>query len=429
LLSSAAVLCQLRFGQDKHHWAFVCYIILLYLYSSAVGVGHSNEFPACSNTRSLAATLKRPLKLSTMTNFKNKTLLLLSISLLFFSCKSTIKLGKKGEIESGKIYAKCTKPQKRYTKSIDAAVKGSFKALDTVNSLNLTASVKTEVVRLTDYSQQGLDLDLVLFRLCEMGNNRLLNSDQTNALIAEAMKSWTSRMTIKEQKNIIAQLQVELSSNLKTANELKQNTETILSSLNLISGDQFLRNTKIQILPLIFPKENLNSKPAKSPSELVNEGLAKYVELRLDTNQLEKQKFTAAGRLIALTLDKTLPTLNSLADKEGTRYPVYTTIWNANSQNLSKIDVFDITKFQQTYSDLNSLKTNYSIVINRSVDYLNDLNKFFKPENNLITRESIEKILTSERFAYDLIATYSKSLLTNIENLTKLQDIVGQTLK
>lgn len=345
------------------------------------------------------------------------------------SCKSTLKLGKKGEIESGKIYAKCTKPQKRYTKSIDAAVKGSIKALDTVNSSNLTASVKTEVIKLTDYSQQGLDLDLVLFRLCEMGNNRLLNSEQTNALITEAMKSWTSRMTIKEQKNIIAQLQVELSSNLKTANELKQNTETILSTLNLISGEQILRNPKIQILPLIFPKENLVASPSKTPSELVKDGLAKYVELRLDTNQLEKQKFTEAGRLIALTLDKTLPTLNSLVDKEGTRYPIYTTIWNANSQNLSKIDVFDITKFQQTYSDLNSLKTNYNIVINRCADYLNDLNNFFKPDNNLITKESIEKILTSERLAYDLIATYSKSLLNNIENLINLQQTVGQTLK
>jgi len=53
LLSSAAVRYQPRFGQDKHHWAFVCYLLLLYLYSSAVGVGHSNEFPACSNTRPL----------------------------------------------------------------------------------------------------------------------------------------------------------------------------------------------------------------------------------------------------------------------------------------------------------------------------------------------------------------------------------------
>jgi len=36
---------------------FGCYLLLLYLYSSAVGVGHSNEFPACSNTQSLAVML------------------------------------------------------------------------------------------------------------------------------------------------------------------------------------------------------------------------------------------------------------------------------------------------------------------------------------------------------------------------------------
>jgi len=57
LLSSAAVRYQPRFGQDKHLWAFVFYLLLLYLYSSAVGVGHSNEFPACSNIRPLVATL------------------------------------------------------------------------------------------------------------------------------------------------------------------------------------------------------------------------------------------------------------------------------------------------------------------------------------------------------------------------------------
>jgi len=58
LLSSAAVRYQHRFGQDKHYRAFGCYLLLLCLYSVAVVGGHSNEFPACSNTQSLAATLQ-----------------------------------------------------------------------------------------------------------------------------------------------------------------------------------------------------------------------------------------------------------------------------------------------------------------------------------------------------------------------------------
>ncbi|MES2429386.1 MAG: hypothetical protein V4556_00535 [Bacteroidota bacterium] len=363
-----------------------------------------------------------------MNSNKNLLVFIIIITIIISSCRSSRTIGEGGKIVSGKVYTKCTKPQKRYTKSVEAAVKGSIKALDTTNNGSLSASLKTEVTRLTDYSQQGLDLDLLLFRLCEMSNNSSLSPDNTNKLFGEAMKTWNNRMTIKEQKNIIAQLQVELSSNLKTANELKLNCETILSALNMISGDDILRNAKIKILPLIFPKENLDKKTKLSVSDLVAQGLTKYLEQHLDTNQLEKAKFSAAGKAIALTLDKTLPTFNSLADKEGHRYPIYTTIWNANSQNLSKIDVFDITKFQQSYSDLNSLKTNYSIVINRSIDYLTELNNFFKPEKSLITKESLEKILTSERFSYDLIETYSKSLLENIKNITDLQKIVSESL-
>ena len=66
LLSSAAAHYQLQFRQDKHHWAFVCYLLLLYLYSSAVGGGHSNEFPACSNTRSLCVTFSDSFHLLTI---------------------------------------------------------------------------------------------------------------------------------------------------------------------------------------------------------------------------------------------------------------------------------------------------------------------------------------------------------------------------
>jgi len=66
LLSSASILYQLRFPQDKHLWAFVCYLLLLYLYSAAVGGGHSNEFPACSNTQSLVAIVIDTLNIKTL---------------------------------------------------------------------------------------------------------------------------------------------------------------------------------------------------------------------------------------------------------------------------------------------------------------------------------------------------------------------------
>ena len=75
LLSSAVVRYQLWFRQDKHLWAFGCYLLLLYFYSSAVGGRHSNEFPACSNTRPLAATLPNdPANIQQTKKAKNQSL-------------------------------------------------------------------------------------------------------------------------------------------------------------------------------------------------------------------------------------------------------------------------------------------------------------------------------------------------------------------
>jgi hypothetical protein len=361
---------------------------------------------------------------------KRYFLVILVIQLLI-SCRSqgTLDLKEDGKIAKGKVKLKCDKPQKTYTKTVDAALTGSVAKLEEIDGVNLNATLKTEVVKLADYSQQGLDLDLLIFRMCQMTNNKSMSSEQAQELITLAIKTWNNKMSIKEQENIINQLQVELSANLKSANELKLNTETILSSLNLISGEKILRNKNIAILPCLFPLSNLDSKQEKSVSSIVDEGLANYQKLDLANNEIEKQKFSDTGKIIALTLDKTLPTLSSLADKDGTRYKIYSNVWDANSSTLSKIDIFDITKFQKTYSELNSLKNNYNIVINRATDYLMELNSFFKPEDNILKRNDLEKILTSERLAYDLIVTYSKSLVDNITNLTILQAAVNESLK
>jgi len=59
LLSSAAVRYQHQFGQDKHLWAFVCYLLLYNFIQQRLGADIAT-IPACSNTRSLPVILKRP---------------------------------------------------------------------------------------------------------------------------------------------------------------------------------------------------------------------------------------------------------------------------------------------------------------------------------------------------------------------------------
>lgn len=117
------------------------------------------------------------------------------VILLLLSCNSQskmgkVKYGKDGVIESGSGITKCTPPAKRYTKSLDAVVKGSFDSLSKYPKGNLEIGVKNTVTRLSDYSSEGLDIDLILFRVCEMANNRGLSADQTDTLLRRAIDAW-----------------------------------------------------------------------------------------------------------------------------------------------------------------------------------------------------------------------------------------------
>lgn len=117
------------------------------------------------------------------------------IILLLFSCNSQskmgkVKYGKDGVIESGTSKTICTPPTKRYTKSLDAVVKANIDSLAKFPKGNLEIGIKNTVTRLSDYSSEGLDVDLILFRVCEMANNRGLSAAQTDTLMRRAIDAW-----------------------------------------------------------------------------------------------------------------------------------------------------------------------------------------------------------------------------------------------
>lgn len=120
--------------------------------------------------------------------------LVVFVALVCLACNTgkqgTVKQGKDGKIESAKITAKCTPPQKSYAKEIEAKLKAEMDTLRFTSISNFDASFSQKVVKLRDYSSQGLDLDLLLFRICEMANNRGFTSEQTTELLNKAIDIW-----------------------------------------------------------------------------------------------------------------------------------------------------------------------------------------------------------------------------------------------
>ena len=130
-------------------------------------------------------------------------ILLASLTLLFFSCKTpssnmgSAKYGKDGSYLEGSGKTRCSYPSKRYTKDLDAKVKASIDSLAGLPQGSIDLGVKQTVTRLSDYSSSGLDIDLILFRLCEISNNKGFSSEQTDKLFSTAIDAWSKKNSLK----------------------------------------------------------------------------------------------------------------------------------------------------------------------------------------------------------------------------------------
>lgn len=92
----------------------------------------------------------------------------------------------------------CTKPHKSYAKNIDAAVNAKFESLENLPKSDIEANLKSSVVQLATYSTQGLDRDLLMFRICEMSLKLGFTQTATQKLIERAMDSWDKELEKKK---------------------------------------------------------------------------------------------------------------------------------------------------------------------------------------------------------------------------------------
>jgi len=144
-------------------------------------------------------------------NYKQTSVILFSIIICFFlnSCamkmqRGKIQYGNDGEIKSGEGVALCKPPDKRYSSEIHAALKTELIGLKNTSDIELEAALERKIVKLTDYSQKGLDLDLILFRICEISINRGFTNKQSSKLIENVIEAWTQAeyKNRKKTKNI-----------------------------------------------------------------------------------------------------------------------------------------------------------------------------------------------------------------------------------
>ena len=119
-----------------------------------------------------------------------KLITVVSILIALDSCRGTIQQGEGGKIKSGTVYPQCDEPQKTYATALDAKVKLTLIGDGKQDYNTFSAGLTDKVIRLGEHSQTGMDIDLILFRLCEISLNRGFTSEQTSSLMDKTIDAW-----------------------------------------------------------------------------------------------------------------------------------------------------------------------------------------------------------------------------------------------
>ena len=230
-----------------------------------------------------------------------------------------------------------------------------------------------------------------------------------------------------EQQNVVRMLHAEFGANLRVAAELAANIESLLQNTRTVA--EVLRHEGIPILPIVFPEENLRAlAESRSSLDTADGALRRLENSGLRNNRDEVRKLHEAGQAIAATIERTWSTLLSLADQEKQRYQFTREVWVSQLDVLRRIDVFDVTAFQEVYGSLASLRNEYDVVVQQCLDYLQSVSEFFDRPGNYLSRTELAEVLASERLAFSFISRYGSQLASLAEHLVERQTFLEQEL-
>jgi hypothetical protein len=221
-----------------------------------------------------------------------------------------------------------------------------------------------------------------------------------------------------EQRRAVAILDAELSANQQLVSQLGANLETLIGVHEAISHG--VRRDDLAVLQALFPASNLRSELSDPPArELAFAALQEISSSGLDRNKAELAKTAAAGKAIVGTIDRTMQTVQSLADAERKRYVVRRVAYEAQLPILRRVEAIDVTRLPETYAQLDQVRANYDVVVANIIAYLAAVRQFF--DRKVVNETSLTQVLTAERLATSILITYTPSLVEAGELLQERQ--------
>lgn len=228
-----------------------------------------------------------------------------------------------------------------------------------------------------------------------------------------------------EQRNAVGLLSRELEGNLATVESLRKNTITLMSIVSDVAKS--LRQQDIVVLRTLFPNENLDGGNQLPAREMALNALSTLLEKKLDKNKMEMARADAVAKIIRATIDRTLPTVVSLADKSRERYQIREGAWAANLPILSKVFVAGVPELQNSYVTAQKMRSDYDVVCAGVVSYLEALHGLLDKKVG-VNLDTLAALLAQERQSISLLTAYGQPMTESLVRLRAAQAAVNKEL-
>ena len=226
-----------------------------------------------------------------------------------------------------------------------------------------------------------------------------------------------------EQQNAVGLLSRELEGNLGTVESLRKNTITLMSMVSDIAKS--LRQPDIVVLKTLFPKENLDGGNQPPAREMALGALTLLLQRKLDKNKIEMTRADAVAKVIRTTIDRTMPTVVSLADKSRERYQIREGAWAANLPILSKVFVSGVPQLQNSYVTAQKMRSDYDVVCSGVIAYLEALQSLLDKKVG-VNLDTLTALLAQERQSIALLTAYGQPMTEALVSLRAAQATVNK---
>ena len=226
-----------------------------------------------------------------------------------------------------------------------------------------------------------------------------------------------------EQQNAVGLLSRELEGNLATVESLRKNTITLMSMVGDVAKS--LRQQDIVVLKTLFPNESLDGGNQPPAREMALNALSTLLEKKLDKNKVEMARADAVAKIIRATIDRTLPTVVSMADKLRERYQIREGAWAANLPILSKVFVSGVPKLQNSYVTAQKMRSDYGVVCSGVPSYLEALHSLLDKKVG-VNLDTLTALLAQERQSITLLTSYGQPITEALVSLRAAQAAVNQ---